>query len=104
MSFVHLHTHSEYSLLDGAAKIDTLVARAKELQMPALALTDHGNMYGAVEFYRSANKAGVKPVLGCEVYFTAGSRLTRGGKPDIYHLLLLAKDVEGYRKDRKSVV
>ena len=97
MSFVHLHTHSEYSLLDGAAKIDTLVARAKELQMPALALTDHGNMYGAVEFYRAANKAGVKPVLGCEVYFTAGSRLTRGGKPDIYHLLLLAKDVEGYR-------
>ena len=65
--------------------------------MPALALTDHGNMYGAVEFYRAAHKAGVKPVLGCEVYFTAGSRLTRGGKPDIYHLLLLAKDVEGYR-------
>jgi DNA polymerase-3 subunit alpha len=95
--FVHLHTHSEYSLLDGAAKIDNLVARAKELEMPALALTDHGNMYGAVEFYRAAHKAGIKPVLGCEVYFTAGSRLTRDGKPDLYHLLLLAKNIEGYR-------
>jgi len=95
--FVHLHTHSEYSLLDGAAKIERLVGRAKELEMPALALTDHGNMYGSVEFYRAANKAGVKPVLGCEVYFTTGSRLTRDGKPDLYHLLLLAKDIEGYR-------
>jgi DNA polymerase-3 subunit alpha len=97
VAFVHLHTHSEYSLLDGAAKIDGLVARAKELEMPALALTDHGNMYGAVEFYRAARKAGVKPVLGCEVYFTPGSRLDRGGKPNLYHLLLLAKDLEGYR-------
>jgi len=97
VSFVHLHTHSEYSLLDGAAKIDNLVARAKELEMPALALTDHGNMYGAIEFYRAANKAGVKPILGCEVYFTTGTRLARDGKPEIYHLLLLAKDIEGYR-------
>ena len=97
MAFVHQHTHSEYSLLDGAAKIEKLVARAKELEMPALALTDHGNMYGAVEFYRAANKAGIKPVLGCEVYFTPGSRLARDGKPDLYHLLLLAKDLEGYR-------
>jgi DNA polymerase III subunit alpha len=95
--FVHLHTHSEYSLLDGAAKIDKLVARAKELEMPALALTDHGNMYGAVEFYRAAHKAGVKPVLGCEVYYTTGSRLTHGPKPDIYHLLLLARNLEGYQ-------
>jgi DNA polymerase-3 subunit alpha len=97
VSFVHLHTHSEYSLLDGAAKVDSLVARAKELEMPALALTDHGNMYGAVEFYRAAHSAGIKPVLGCEVYFTPKSRLTRDGKPDLYHLLLLAKDTEGYR-------
>lgn len=96
MSFVHLHTHSEYSLLDGAAKLDNLVARAKELGQPALALTDHGNMYGAVEFYQKAHKAGIKPVLGCEVYFTSGSRLNREGKPDLYHLLLLAKDIEGY--------
>jgi len=97
VSFVHLHTHSEYSLLDGAAKIDNLVARAKELEMPALALTDHGNMYGAVEFYRAAHRGGIKPILGCEVYFTPGSRLTRGQKPDIYHLLLLAKDLQGYQ-------
>ena len=94
MSFVRLHTHS---LLDGAAKIKSLVARAKELEMPALALTDHGNMYGAVEFYRAARAGGIKPVLGCEVYFTPGSRLTRGVKPDIYHLLLLAKDLQGYQ-------
>ncbi len=97
MSFVHLHTHSEYSLLDGAAKIGALVARAKELEMPALALTDHGNMYGAVDFYKQARGAGIKPVLGCEVYFTPGSRLARDGKPDIYHLLLLAKNLEGYQ-------
>ena len=96
-SFVHLHTHSEYSLLDGAAPIDKLITRAKELEMPSLALTDHGNMYGAVEFYRKAIKAGIKPVLGCEVYFTKGSRLDREGKPNLYHLLLLAKNLEGYR-------
>jgi DNA polymerase III subunit alpha len=97
VSFVHLHTHSEYSLLDGAAGIEKLVARAKELEMPALALTDHGVMFGAVEFYRTAIAAGIKPVLGCEVYYTPGSRLAREGKPTLYHLLLLAKDLEGYR-------
>jgi DNA polymerase-3 subunit alpha len=95
--FVHLHTHSEYSLLDGAASIDKLVARAKELEMPALALTDHGAMYGTLDFYKTAKKAGIKPVLGCEVYFTTGSRLDRDGKPNLYHLLLLAKDRTGYR-------
>lgn len=97
MSFVHLHTHSEYSLLDGAAKIERLVSRAKELEMPALALTDHGNMFGAVEFYHAARKADIKPVLGCEVYFTPTSRFARDGKPHLYHLLLLAKNIEGYR-------
>jgi DNA polymerase-3 subunit alpha len=97
VSFVHLHTHSEYSLLDGAAKIDNLVARAKELEMPALALTDHGNMYGAIEFYKKAREAEIKPILGCEVYFTPGSRLSRDGKPEIFHLLLLAKNDEGYQ-------
>ncbi len=97
MSFVHLHTHSEYSLLDGAARVRDLVSRACELQMPALAVTDHGAMYGAVEFYREARKAGIKPIIGCEIYFTAGSRLAREGKPDLYHLLLLAKDATGYR-------
>jgi DNA polymerase-3 subunit alpha len=96
-TFVHLHTHSEYSLLDGAASIVGLVARAKKLDMPALALTDHGAMYGAVDFYKEAREQGVKPVLGCEVYFTPASRLDRGAKPSLYHLLLLARDLEGYR-------
>ena len=70
MSFVHLHTHTEYSLLDGAARVEELVERAKEFEMPALAITDHGYMYGAVDFYRAATKAGIKPIIGCEVYFT----------------------------------
>ena len=94
--FVHLHTHSEYSLLDGAARIPALVGRAVEYGMPALALTDHGYMYGAAEFYRAATKAGLKPIIGCEVYFTPERQLS-GGKPTHYHLLLLAKDNVGYR-------
>ncbi|MDO8987298.1 MAG: PHP domain-containing protein, partial [Coriobacteriia bacterium] len=97
MSFVHLHTHSEYSLLDGAARVSSLVDRAVELEMPALAITDHGYMYGAVDFYRKASKAGIKPIIGCEVYFTPNSRLKRDGKPELYHLLLLAKNDEGFR-------
>ena len=95
-AFVHLHTHSEYSLLDGAARIGGLVKRAVELEMPALALTDHGFMYGAMDFYRAARKADVKPIIGCEVYFTPERQLS-GGKPQLYHLLLLAKNDEGYR-------
>jgi DNA polymerase-3 subunit alpha len=97
VSFVHLHTHSEYSLLDGAARVKDLVAKAAGLGMPALAITDHGAMYGAVEFYRAAKKAGIRPIIGCEIYFTKGSRHTREGKPDLYHLLLLAKNETGYR-------
>jgi DNA polymerase-3 subunit alpha len=96
-SFVHLHTHSEYSLLDGAASIDGLVTRAVELGMPALAITDHGAMYGAVDFYKTASEAGIKPIIGCEVYFTTAGRHDREGKPNLYHLLLLAKNAEGYR-------
>ncbi|MDH4139427.1 MAG: DNA polymerase III subunit alpha, partial [Coriobacteriia bacterium] len=97
MSFVHVHTHSEYSLLDGAARVAALVSRACELEMPALAITDHGYMYGAVDFYKTATRAGVKPLIGCEVYFTPHSRLKRDGKPQIHHLLLLAKNNDGYR-------
>ncbi len=97
MSFVHLHTHTEYSLLDGAARVKALVQQAREFEMPSLAITDHGYMYGAVDFYRSATAAGIKPVIGCEVYFVPHSRLKRDGKPELYHLLLLAKDNEGYR-------
>ncbi len=97
MSFVHLHTHSHYSLLDGAARVDDLVARAAELDMPALAITDHGVMFGAAEFYKKAIAVGVKPIIGCEVYFTPGDRRDRSRKPELYHLLLLAKDLGGYR-------
>ena len=102
--FVHLHLHSQYSLLDGAIKIDPLFERAKKVGMPAVALTDHGNLFGAVEFYESAQKHGVKPILGCEVYVAAGSRFERerrerdeGGFDAISHLLLLAMDEQGYR-------
>ena len=97
MSFVHLHTHTEYSLLDGAARVKSLVAQAVEFEMPALAITDHGYMYGAVDFYKAATKAGIKPIIGCEVYFNPGDRSKREGRPDLYHLLLLAKNNEGYR-------
>ncbi|MDR1775512.1 MAG: DNA polymerase III subunit alpha [Actinomycetes bacterium] len=97
MAFVHLHTHTDYSLLDGAARIKDLVARARELDMPALAITDHGYMFGAIEFYRAARAAGIKPIIGCEVYFTTESRLQRDHKPDLNHLILLARNREGYQ-------
>ncbi|MDD7363253.1 MAG: DNA polymerase III subunit alpha [Peptoniphilus sp.] len=95
-SFVHLHVHSEYSLLDGFCKIQELPARAKELGMDAVALTDHGNMYGTVAFYKAAKEAGVKPILGCEVYVTREDKkvMDRGNKR--YHLILLAENQEGY--------
>ncbi len=98
-SFVHLHVHSEYSLLDGAARIRDLTARAAELGMTSLALTDHGVMYGAVPFYKSCLKHGIKPIIGCEMYMTAGSRADKGTRKDnpIYHLILLAKNETGYR-------
>ncbi|HET6497813.1 MAG TPA: DNA polymerase III subunit alpha [Coriobacteriia bacterium] len=97
MPFVHLHTHSEYSLLDGAARVAKLVDAAVALEMPALALTDHGVMCGAIDFYRRAVDKAIRPIIGCEIYFTTGSRLDRGSKPDLYHLLLLAKNNAGYR-------
>ena len=102
--FVHLHLHSQYSLLDGAIKIDPLFERAKALDMPAVALTDHGNLFGAVEFYEAAQRHGVKPILGCEVYLASGSRFDKearekeaGGFDAINHLLLLAMDEVGYQ-------
>ncbi len=97
VSFIHLHTHTEYSMLDGAGRVEALVNRAVECDMPALAITDHGYMYGAVDFYRTAKKAGLKPIIGCEVYFTPDSRKKRDGKPNLNHLLLLAKNNQGYR-------
>ncbi len=103
MSFVHLHVHTQYSLLDGANKIDPLIAKVQRSGMPALAMTDHGNMFGAVEFYKKAQKAGVKPIIGCEVYVAPKSRFDRGGRVDDfeaggnYHLILLAMNREGYQ-------
>ncbi|MCK4553477.1 DNA polymerase III subunit alpha, partial [Candidatus Parcubacteria bacterium] len=99
MKFIHLHTHSHYSLLDGLAKIDELVNRAKEDGAEALALTDHGVMYGVIEFYQKCKKAGIKPIIGVEVYLAPGSRLDKRGKTDEknYHLVLLAKNQQGYK-------
>jgi DNA polymerase-3 subunit alpha len=99
MSFVHLHCHSEYSLLDGLARIPQMVARAKELGQPALALTDHGVMYGAIEFWQAATDAGIKPIIGMESYLARGKMSDRlpGEEAKPYHLLLLAKDMTGYK-------
>ncbi len=97
-SFVHLHNHTEYSLLDGAGRINRLVRKAAELGMPAVALTDHGVMYGAIHFYKECLDAGIKPVIGCELYVAPRSRLQREGRTDRdpHHLTVLAKDGEGY--------
>ncbi|MBV9489451.1 MAG: DNA polymerase III subunit alpha [Verrucomicrobia bacterium] len=104
--FVHLHLHTEYSLLDGAIRIPDLMKKAVELGMPAVAITDHGNMFGAVEFYQAAISAGVKPILGCEVYMAPGSMLDKSAtsaRDAAYHFTLLDKDAEGYRNLVKLV-
>lgn len=97
-TFVHLHVHSEYSLLDGACRIDALLDRVQELGMQSIALTDHGVMHGAVEFYKKAVARGIKPILGCEVYVARGSMKEKGGRQDKpHHLILLAENESGYR-------
>jgi len=105
--FVHLHVHSEYSLLDGAARLEKLVERAKVLKFPALALTDHGNLFGAVDFYTACEKAGVKPILGCELYVAPGSRFERstqdGGYEGASHCTVLARTRAGYANLMKLV-
>ena len=99
--FVHLHVHSEYSLLDGAIRMEELIKKATSFGMPAIALTDHGNLFGAVDFYQAAEKAGIKPIIGCEIYVAPGSMLEKktsnGGKDAAYHMTLLASNDEGYR-------
>ena len=116
--FVHLHVHTQYSLLDGANQIDRLVRQARTFEMPAIAMTDHGNMFGAIEFYLKAQKAGVKPIIGCEMYLAPQSRFTKDGGGDqddsfdasskgqqtpYYHLIVLAADEVGYKNLMKLV-
>jgi DNA polymerase-3 subunit alpha len=98
--FVHLHLHTEYSLLDGACRISDAVEKARACKMPAIAMTDHGSMYGAVEFYKTASEAGLKPIIGCESYIAPGSRLEKkssSARDAAFHLVLLAKDETGYK-------
>ena len=98
--FVHLHLHTEYSLLDGACRPSEVVAAAKAMGMPAVAISDHGNMFGAIEFYSACKDAGIKPIIGCELYLAPGDRRdkeAKGLREGAYHLLLLAQDMDGYR-------
>src|SRR5438309_4545239 len=101
VDFVHLHLHTEYSLLDGASRLDKLMERAHDLKFRALSITDHGVLYGAIDFYQQARAKGIKPIIGCEVYVAPGSRLEKkssSGGRDVYnHLVLLAKDEIGYK-------
>ena len=105
--YVHLHLHTEYSLLDGACRLDRLMEKAHELKFPAMAITDHGVMYGAIDFYQQAREKGIKPIIGCEVYVAPGSRLDKktssGGRDVYHHLVLLAKDERGYKNLTKLV-
>lgn len=105
MAFTHLHVHTEYSLLDGAARIKDIVARAKELGMDSLAITDHGVMFGVIDFYRECKKHGIRPVIGCEVYTAARTMLDKDADKDKYqgHLVLLARDNDGYKNLIKIV-
>ncbi len=106
-NFVHLHVHTDYSLLDGACRIDRLMDRAASLGMTALALTDHGNMFGAIEFYNAAKAKNIKPLVGCEMYLVEGNRLEKNGRAEdgksYYHLGLLAKNLTGYQNLLKLV-
>ncbi|HLO15115.1 MAG TPA: PHP domain-containing protein, partial [Anaerolineales bacterium] len=99
MSFAHLHVHTEYSMLDGFSNIKKLVKRVKELDMPAVAITDHGTMFGVIDFYHAAKKEGIKPIIGVEAYMAARGMTDRDSKLDrsSYHLLLLAENETGYK-------
>ena len=105
MAFTHLHVHTEYSLLDGSCKIPELAKKAKELGMDSLAITDHGVMYGVIDFYKACLDAGIKPIIGCEIYVAPGSRFDREPVRDerYYHLILLAENNTGYANLMKIV-
>ena len=105
MAFTHLHVHTEYSLLDGSNKIKEMVTRVKELGMDSIAITDHGVMYGVIEFYKAATAAGIRPIIGCEVYVTPKSRFDKAGQQDnkYNHLVLLAENNTGYHNLMKLV-
>src|SRR5437868_13367543 len=96
-SFVHLHLHTEYSLLDGAVRMRELMNEALKMKMPAVAITDHGNLFGAIDFYQCAKAAGIKPIIGCEAYITSGSHKEKPPRETTYHLTLLAENESGYR-------
>ncbi len=98
--FVHLHVHTQYSLLDGTIRLDDLFQKSKEYHMPAVAMTDHGNLYGAIDFYRHAYKYGIKPIIGCELYVAPKSRLDKTGYgigETANHLIVLVKNMQGYK-------
>jgi DNA polymerase III subunit alpha len=103
--FVHLHNHSEFSLLDGLSKIKDMVKHAKDLGMSAIALTDHGNMYGAITFYKTCMEMGIKPIVGAEIYISKRTRHDKeaGIDSDSNHLVLLAKDIQGYKNLMKII-
>jgi len=105
MAFVHLHVHTQYSILDGQSSIENLFNRAEELGMPGLAITDHGNMYGIKEFYKYAKKhPNIKPIVGCEIYVSVGDhKLKDKANRAYYHLILLAKNYNGYKNLMKIV-
>ncbi|MDB6115821.1 MAG: polymerase subunit alpha, partial [Lacunisphaera sp.] len=106
-NFVHLHVHSDYSLLDGACRIDRLIDRVAELGQKSVALTDHGVLFGAIDFFNTAKARGVKPLVGCEIYLVEGSRLEKTarveGEKSFYHMGLLAKNAQGYANLLKLV-
>src|SRR5437763_16224223 len=96
-SFVHLHLHTEYSLLDGAVRMRELMNEAVKMKMPAVAITDHGNLFGAIDFYQCAKAAGIKPIIGCEAYITSGSYKEKPSRESTFHFTLLAENETGYR-------
>jgi len=102
-SFVHLHNHSEYSFVDGSSSLKSIVKIAKELDMPAIAITDHGNLYGAIDFYNECKESGLNPIIGCEFYVAPKSRFEKVSSYPYDHLTIIAKNLEGYKNLIKLV-